>query len=152
MSIRSATLQDIGALARIHGETFEEGWSLQDFDALLDTPGVAGLIALGGDGLAGGLLVMRTAVDEAEILTLAVAPRARRRGFARSLLDHALGRAGSQGVAALFLEVAIDNDSAVALYRSAGFVEVGRRPKYYGRGPDRVDALVMRRNLNSGKS
>ena len=50
----------------------------------------------------------------------------------------------------LWLEVAVDNAAAVALYEKAGFETTGRRPRYYARpSGERVDALLMRRLLNS---
>jgi ribosomal-protein-alanine N-acetyltransferase len=47
--------------------------------------------------------------------------------------------------AVMFLEVAAGNVAALALYRAAGFAEVGRRVRYYADGSD---ALVMRRDLS----
>jgi ribosomal-protein-alanine N-acetyltransferase len=41
----------------------------------------------------------------------------------------------------MFLEVAADNAAALEFYAQAGFVEVGRRPRYYANG---ADALVLR--------
>ena len=50
----------------------------------------------------------------------------------------------------MFLEVAVDNPAAIALYQAAGFVPAGRRRGYYRRqGADAMDALVLRRTLNS---
>ena len=50
----------------------------------------------------------------------------------------------------MFLEVAEDNPGAIALYERTGFTAVGRRASYYGRpGAQAVDAVVMRRTLNS---
>ena len=54
------------------------------------------------------------------------------------------------GAESMFLEVAVDNAGAIGLYESAGFRVVGTRPAYYERvGAARVDATVMRRELNS---
>ena len=53
--------------------------------------------------------------------------------------------ARERGAQEMFLEVRVDNDSAISLYLDEGFVEVGRRRGYYDRG--RVDAVVMRREL-----
>ncbi|NVN31455.1 ribosomal-protein-alanine acetyltransferase, partial [Endobacter medicaginis] len=49
--------------------------------------------------------------------------------------------------ARLFIEVAAGNGPAIALYRGCGFVEVGRRRRYY---PDGDDALVMVLSLSAG--
>lgn len=97
-----------------------------------------------------GFILLRLAGGEAEILTLAVAPEGRRRGAGRALLRGALKAAEQGGATAMFLEVADDNAAAVALYRSEGFVEAGRRRGYYARpGGAAADALVLRRALPS---
>ncbi len=94
----------------------------------------------------GGMVMARVAADEAEILTLAVHPAVRRQGLARALLDRAADIAAEEGAATLFLEVALRNAGARALYAAAGFVEVGRRRRYYADGDD---AMVMRRALTA---
>ncbi|MCZ7594452.1 MAG: GNAT family N-acetyltransferase [Hyphomicrobium sp.] len=44
----------------------------------------------------------------------------------------------------LFLEVASDNDPAIALYKSLGFKTAGRRKAYYQRGAgESVDAIIL---------
>ena len=85
------------------------------------------------------------AADEAEILTIAVAPAAHRQGIGAALLAAAMAQAALRGAAAMFLEVAEGNAAARALYAAAGFRQSGRRRRYY---PDGADALVLRRSLN----
>jgi ribosomal-protein-alanine N-acetyltransferase len=84
---------------------------------------------------------------EAELLTLAVAPPARRRGRGRALLAAFEQGARERGACEAFLEVAADNAPAVALYAGAGYSELGRRPGYYSRAAGAVDALLMGRAL-----
>jgi len=86
----------------------------------------------------------RVAADEAEILTLAVEPAARRKGMASALLAEAARRAREQGAAAMFLEVSTANRAARALYERLGFTTVGRRKSYYG---GERDALILKRDL-----
>ena len=95
-----------------------------------------------------GFVVARIAAGEAEILTLAVDPARRRRGSGERLAAAALDAVRAAGAEAVFLEVAIDNPAATALYGKLGFVAAGRRRAYYPRreGP-RVDALILRRDL-----
>lgn len=88
-----------------------------------------------------GLLAPRGA-GEGDIQTIAVAPHARRRGLARTLMNALIGEARSRGAREIFLEVRADNPGAQALYDSLGFEEIGVRPHYYQ--PDGVDAIVMR--------
>ncbi|MEM6619932.1 MAG: GNAT family N-acetyltransferase [Pseudomonadota bacterium] len=93
-------------------------------------------------------MVLRSAGPEAEILTLAVAPDARRQGIARALLALGETQARARGVAEMFLEVAQDNHPALALYRGTGYREAGVRKDYY-QGPRgaRVSALVLKKAL-----
>jgi [ribosomal protein S18]-alanine N-acetyltransferase len=91
-----------------------------------------------------GFILFRVAADEAEVLTLAVTPAARRHGLGRRLLRAALERAAAQGAARMFLEVSAANGPARGLYETAGFSEVARRPRYY---VDGSDALVLSRTL-----
>ncbi len=92
----------------------------------------------------GGMVLARVAADEADILTIAVAPDVRRRGLGRALLLAAMAEAGRRGAKSMFLEVGVDNAAAAALYASCGFAQVGRRRGYYASGGD---ALVMRAAL-----
>ena len=117
-----------------------EAWGADAMALMLEMPGAYGLWRPEA-----GLVLAREAGGEAEILTLAVAPAARRRGLGAALLAAALQGAVLRAAAAMFLEVSAGNAAALALYRSAGFAEVGRRRRYYADGSD---ALVMRRDLS----
>jgi ribosomal-protein-alanine N-acetyltransferase len=126
----------------LHRASFELPWSAEEFAKLLEQPGVAGLMWTGAEPQ--GFILIRAVADEAEILTLAVAPEFRRRGVAESLLDEAARMLRAGGTHRLFLEVADDNTPARALYEKHGFVATGRRAKYYERASAaRVDAVIM---------
>ena len=134
---------DAPALAGLHAAAFPPGeaWGAEAIGLMLALPGAFGLWRRGQ-----GFVLARAAAGEAEILTLAVIPAARRRGLGASLLAGAMAAARARGAAAMFLEVAAGNAAALTLYRGFGFVEVGRRRRYY---PDGSDALVLRRDLLS---
>ncbi len=140
--LRRATQADIDALACVHAASFEEAdiWSRDVFDLQLAMPNVFGLLHS-----TDSMILVRVAADEAEILTLAVAPPARRRGSGHALLMAAASIAASQGARVLFLEVSVANIAARALYTKAGFMPAGRRPHYYSDGSD---ALVLRLDLD----
>lgn len=95
-----------------------------------------------------GFLLGRTVAGEAELLTIAVAPEARRRGLGRKLMARFIYQAQLRGADRAFLEVAADNPAAIALYESSGFQQAGTRRGYY-RTPtgQRIDALVLARDL-----
>lgn len=137
------------SLAALHAKAFDRPWDAQAFRDLLASPGVGALGVEGEDGLA-GFILLRAIAGEAEVLTLAVEPHARRQGLGRVLVEAAASAAGGLGAQMLWLEVAADNPGALALYAIGGFDVVGRRPAYYSRpdGPAQ-DAVLMRRDLNS---
>lgn len=126
------------ALAALHAAAMTDPrpWTEAEFTALLARPG-ARLIAE-----ADGFALVHVAAGEAELLTLAVAPPARRRGTGMRLLAAAL-QAAADEAAVMFLEVAETNAAARALYARAGFSEAGRRRGYYAG----ADALVLRKSL-----
>lgn len=143
-----AHVHDTAALAAIHAESFAEPWTADDFAVFLRQIGVMGWIARQG-GHAQGFILIRRAVEEAEVLTLAVLPAARRSGVGRLLVSHAIERLRASGTASLYLEVAVDNAAAFGLYRSLGFAQCGKRRAYYTPQDGRPagDALVMRCDL-----
>ncbi len=138
-----------GACAPIHAASFAHHWSEAEFESLLASAACVadGAYEGGGTRLA-GFVLSRRAADEAEILTIATAPGQRRRGGARMLLARHMRRLADMGVARLFLEVAEDNEAALALYRRAGFSEAGRRKAYYPRPDGPVSALILKRELD----
>lgn len=95
-----------------------------------------------------GFALGRVAADEAELLTLAVAPSRWRRGIGRSLLAGFEAEAGALGARRAFLEVAVGNTPARALYRGAGYAETGTRRGYYRTSSGtREDAVLMAKDL-----
>ena len=144
--IEQAGLNHAAALEALHAQSFPVPWRAEEFAALLRQPGVAGWIASGLRTTEGFILV-RAAADEAEILTLAVAPECRRKGLASSLLREVFDQLRGGNALRLFLEVAADNAAALALYGRNGFEVCGRRPAYYRNDPDKtsIDAILMMR-------
>jgi len=152
MSLIRATEAEAPVMAAVHAQAFENSWREDEFEDLLDGEGIYGFVAEGGaetDGSPWGVILCRAVAGEMEILTVGVAPAARRRGVARALIAAALPVArGEFGAIEVFLEVAVDNEGAIALYERLGFVRSGLRKSYYDRGAEGVmDALVMRLDL-----
>ncbi|HUC17718.1 MAG TPA: GNAT family N-acetyltransferase [Acetobacteraceae bacterium] len=135
--ILTASRAHAAAMAAIHAGAFPPGarWGEETFTAQLALPGVFGLI-----DPEGGFILLRVVVEEAEVLTLAVAVAAQRRGLGRALLAAAMARAQAKGARRILLEVSERNETARALYGAAGFAEIGRRRRYYADG---ADALVL---------
>ena len=135
--------RDARALATLHGASFHRGWSDGEFEQILfDRNTVAHRAMLGGNLL--GFILSRLVLEEAEILSVAVASSRRGKGLARRLLDLNLRRLAGLGARTVFLEVDEGNVPARRLYQRAGVRDVGRRAGYYAAGQG---ALILRRNL-----
>ncbi|MCB2009406.1 MAG: GNAT family N-acetyltransferase [Geminicoccaceae bacterium] len=154
--IRVAGPFDLGKISRLHRACFAEGWSRADVAHLLALPGSFGLVARlaqrgfpGLDNLRGaGFALCRVVRDECELLSIGVVPTVRRRGVARALLLSAMERCRLAGAEKMFLEVAVDNVEAQALYAIHGFRTVGTRPNYYQRlDGSRAHAYTMQGDL-----
>lgn len=150
LNIQSCGAEAAAVLAALHADAFAgqsgEIWSETSIRQLLAMPGAFALLAVQQDEQPAGFILLRQAADEAEVITLAVHPRLRRRGVARRLLSVGLDKIAGRGARRCFLEVAENNAAARGLYASAGFIDVGRRTAYY-RDADgaRRDAVLMRR-------
>lgn len=129
------------AMARIHAACFPHApWTAATLQSFTKRPGTIVLT----DPQHRGFLIAQALAPEAEILTLAVAPEARRQGIAKRLLTQLQDSAQTAGVAQIFLEVAADNPAACALYTASGYAQIGTRNGYYSRsGGPNADALIM---------
>jgi ribosomal-protein-alanine N-acetyltransferase len=144
--LRAAQPQDCANLAALHALAFDSPWSAADIQQLLAAPGGFALVAEAEAPV--GFILLRAIAGEAEVLTFAVDPARQRQGIGQALLAAAM-TLSSEASGAMFLEVGADNPGALALYENAGFQAVGRRKAYYRRPGGAVDALVLRRPLNS---
>lgn len=147
---------DAAVIAALHGECFpDDPWSAAAVGEVLAMPGAFGFLASGegGDREAAphGFLIALAVAGECEILAFGVRPGARRRGIGRRLLERLLVIAA--GISAVvLLEVAEDNEAALALYERAGFYRIGRRPAYYRRaGAPPAAALQLRNGASPGR-
>ena len=135
-------------IAGLHAKLFSPAWDANAIKALLEHPAATSLIAVAGPPGAPktviAFVIGQLAADEAEILSIGVSPNWQRVGLATGLLE-GLARAARRGDAKrIFIEVAEDNAPALALYRKLGFVETGRRKRYYERpGGKSADALRL---------
>ncbi len=145
-TLREARWTDIPALAALERDLFtHDAWAeptwwaelagrpRRDYVVLTDADGILGYAGLDHGG------------DVADVMTIAVAPRAQGRGVGGRLLDELERRARARGAASMMLEVRADNAAALRLYERAGFALLSTRRRYYQ--PGDVDALVMRKLL-----
>jgi ribosomal-protein-alanine N-acetyltransferase len=133
--IIEAGIAHAGVMAALHEAAFlHTPWDEKGIAALLAQPGTIGLL-----DPRGGFLLLRLAADEAEILTIAVV--AKRQGVGTALMRAGITQARKAGAAAMYLEVAVGNHAALALYKTLQFQRAGRRKGYY---PNGEDAIVLR--------
>jgi len=142
-ALSEARPADAAAIAALHKASFQRGWGEDEVYSLLIDKNVIAHRVMTGHVMA-GFILSRLAAGEAEILSVAIAPKQRGRGLSRPLLDLNLRRLAGLGARTVFLEVDENNAPARALYRRAGFADVGRRKSYYQSG---ANALVLRRDL-----
>lgn len=130
-------------MARLHQASFTlpAPWSEAEIVSTLASPFSFALTR------AEGFLLGQVVAGEAELLTLAVAPAARRQGLGRALVEGFLAEARARGAETAFLEVAETNAAARSVYAAAGFAPTGRRRGYYRGAGQVVDAILMGRSL-----
>ena len=116
--------------AEIERLCFSDPWSESAMGGLAEPPYVA--FAAVEDGRLVGYVGMLCVLGEGNIVNVATHPDYRRRGYASKLLDTLIDYSVDSGeLELLFLEVRESNEAAISLYKSKGFSEVGRRPKFY---------------------
>lgn len=132
-------------LAALHARAFDKPWSESEIAKLMENAAVFAIVARANQ--LQGFAMAWTAAGDAELLTVAVVPEARRAGVGASLVTAAGVTALVRGAASMHLEVAENNAAARALYAKLGYEEAGRRHAYYAGEGGYVDAIVMRRAL-----
>ena len=140
--IRPMTSADVPSVAALEKLCFSDPWSVSSIASELDNP-LSLWLVWEEDGAAAAYLGVQRVPPQADVMNVAVSPALRRRGIARALfaeLEHRLPE-----IDELFLEVRASNSGAIALYRTLGFEQVGRRPNYYL--DPREDALILRKEL-----
>ena len=147
VSLLWAAPERASEIASLHKRLFNPPWDEAAVKALLEHPASTSLIAVAGAGetkVIVGFVIGQLAADEAEILSIGVAPDWQHAGLGKKIIEGLVRAAGRGEAKRLFLEVAEDNAAAAALYNSLGFKEVGRRKNYYDRhGVPAVDAIVL---------
>lgn len=149
ISLLWAAPERAAVIAELHRLLFDEAWSAKSIAELLEDPGSTSLVAQGGiPPRVIGFVLGRIAADEAEVLTIGVAPWALRMGIGRRMVEGLIRAVRRAEVRQLHLEVAEDNHPALTLYHRLGFVEIGRRKAYYAvKCGGRVDALRLALDL-----
>jgi len=149
MKIREAMHLDLPVLASMEKQLFSDSpWSMGQFKEEFAGVPKTRIFYVATDkenqiiGYA-GVLVVAPGV-EADVLTVGVLPQNQKQGIATAFMQRLEEWSLTKGAPAMMLEVAIDNDPAIALYEKLGYSNISTRRNYYGPG---LDAFVMRKEL-----
>ena len=142
MVIRAATAADLPAIMVLERHAITAAhWTQKQYEGMLDSPEREVLVLEEGSEVQ-GFLIARRVDAEWEIENVAIAGAAQRRGLGSRLVAGSLNRVRCLGARSVYLEVRESNQGARRLYEKAGFVESGRRRRYY-RDPEE-DAVLYR--------
>ncbi len=128
------------AAAEIEKLCFSHPWSEATLASEMNSP-YADFIGAFFEGELAGYIGGRTVAEETEIFNVAVAPKFRRNGIGKALVERYIGTVREKGTKAIYLEVRTSNLSAITLYEKAGFVFCGIRKDYYD--DPKENALLM---------
>jgi len=149
-----ASAEHAAGIAALHRLLFDPAWDEAAVGRLLAHPASVAFVAeRGRPSETVGFVMAQRAADEAEILSIGVAPQWQRQGIGCRLIEELARAAQMAGAERIFLEVAADNAAALALYQSLTFTEVSRRRAYYARtDATAADALVLSLALGRGRA
>ena len=134
--------EHVAQVAALEKICFSDPWSERSVASELENELAYWLVALEGETVA-GYIGSQTVMEETDMMNVAVHPDFRRKGIAEALVSGLVAALKEKGSHCLTLEVRVSNEPAIKLYEKLGFVQIGRRPKYY-RNP-REDALILRK-------
>ena len=143
-TVRRLRLADLNRIMEIERASFgDEAYDRNLFAEFFRTCGELFLVAEQGRKVQ-GYMVTCIRGQQAELVSVAVDPAARRRGAASALMESTLRRLRRRGIARIGLMVRVTNDKARAFYERYGFKKVRIAPRYY---EDGADGWRMAKNL-----
>lgn len=146
MILRDMTEDDLESVLRIEREVHAYPWTPGNFSDALRSKYICKIYESETDGML-GYAVLMPAVDEAELLDIAIDAKHQRRGFGGKMLEELAALARRANMRRMVLEVRASNEAAIGLYRKSGFTDIGLRRDYYQAKNGREDAILMGRNL-----
>jgi ribosomal-protein-alanine N-acetyltransferase len=150
LRVRRATRADIDAIMEIERASFASPWPGSAIAEEIERRSWSRVAVAASDGLVLGFIVYWVVDRELHLLNLATRPAWRRRGIARSLIEHMIAEGRRLELWQVVLEVRESNDAALHLYENFGFTRVGRRSRYYADNGE--DAIVMSLGLGRGEA
>ncbi|OOG66127.1 ribosomal-protein-alanine N-acetyltransferase [Rhodanobacter sp. B04] len=148
IQVRAMRAKDLSTVSAMEVASYEFPWSHGIFNDCLKAGHPCWVLCV--DAMVAGYGILSMGAGEAHLLNICIAPDYRGKGLGRHLLGRLLDIARWNGAERLFLEVRPSNPLAKTLYESAGFSEIGRRPRYYPARDGREDAIVMALDMAEG--
>lgn len=145
LMLRDMTPGDLDAVLRIEEQVHSHPWTRGNFSDSLQHGHICKAYADIDEMI--GYAILMPAVDEVHLLDICIGADYQRKGLGKKLLKEMLAMAGELKFSRVLLEVRPSNVAAIALYRAAGFGEIGLRRGYYPAGQGREDAIVMEKKL-----
>jgi ribosomal-protein-alanine N-acetyltransferase len=146
MILRDMTEADLDDVLRIECKVHTHPWTRGNFSDALRSKYQCKVYGSEAGGML-GYAVLMLAVDEAELLDIAIAAQYQRQGWGRKLLEEMMVLARRNDMRRVVLEVRASNRAAISLYRNSGFADIGLRQDYYQAENGREDAILMGREL-----
>ena len=135
----------VASVAAIEKECFgRDAWSERSVAGELTNALALWLVAV-EDGAVAGYVGSQTVCNETDMMNVAVTADFRRRGIGEQLVTALVAELKAIDSHCLTLEVRASNTPAQAMYEKLGFVEIGRRPRYYQNPKE--DALILRKDF-----
>jgi [ribosomal protein S18]-alanine N-acetyltransferase len=144
--IRDMHEADIAEVVRIERASYTFPWTEGIFRDCVRVNYFCRVVDVGG--AVAGHAVMSVGAHEAHVLNVCVDEPYRCRGIGARLLAHLLQAAAGAGAAEAFLEARPSNLTAIRLYQSLGFIQIGMRRGYYQAVGGREDAIVLKRYID----
>ncbi|OOG59853.1 ribosomal protein S18-alanine N-acetyltransferase [Rhodanobacter sp. C03] len=141
IQVRGMHSEDLAVVSAMEAASYDYPWSHGIFDDCLKAGHPCWVLCVDATIVGYGILSM--GAGEAHLLNICIDPAFRGRRLGRHLLGRLLDIARWNGAERVFLEVRPSNPLAKVLYESVGFVEIGRRPRYYPARDGREEAIVM---------
>ena len=135
----------VAQIAQLEKLCFHDPWSENSIAAELKNSLSLWLVALDGETVV-GYVGSQSVMGWADMMNLCVSPDYRRQGLGEQLTAELERQLRENRVECLTLEVRVSNAPAIALYEKLGFVQVGKRPRYYEK--PREDALILRKEFD----
>jgi ribosomal-protein-alanine N-acetyltransferase len=141
VSFREMHASDLDAVMQIETVNFPFPWTAGNFKDSINSGHICLMLEI--DSVLVGYAILMMVLDEAHLLNISVSSAWKGKGWGRHLLNHTMQIGREKGGLNMFLEVRPSNVSAITLYESIGFNEMGVRPGYYPAHNGRENALLM---------